>query len=104
MCLQLNYISNFSEFFDNLINGRWKPMFGFSHQKKIDFGNGGAFSHGISFNLGPQPTFHSKNEYYEKSVDLLMQKDEESTKNVLRSMTVPLKEREPKRTPWWNKR
>jgi len=79
---------------------------GFSHSKKIDFGNGNPkFSHGISFNLGPKPTFKNQENYYDNSVDLLMQKDEnEATKKLLKSMTVPLKEqRVPKNTNWWNR-
>ena len=96
----------FSDFFENLLRGKWKPFLGFSHSKKIDFGNGKPkFSHGFNFNLGPQPTFNSKDDYYKNSVDLLMQQDtNEATKNVLRTMTVPLKEkRNPKKTNWWNR-
>lgn len=72
-------------FFENFFTPGWKPIFGISHSKKIEFGKGGKYQHGINFNIGPKPKFQPDLE----SLEFNALQDRQRTKRVLKSMTKP---------------
>ena len=79
------FIFFFSNFFENFFTPGWKPIFGISHSKKIEFGKGGKYQHGINFNIGPKPKFQPDLE----SLEFNALQDRQRTKRVLKSMTKP---------------